>query len=301
LTARFGAEYNGAMTDPTDPSFVLTLTCPDRAGIVHAVTGLLVEQRGNILESQQFGDLAENRFFMRVRFAVEGAGAETLERLRSAFAPVAERWGMTWEFWDAGAPYRTLILVSKFSHCLNDLLFRWSSGSLQIDVVGVVSNHPDCERLVASYGVPYHHVPVTADTKADAEKRLLELVDGEGIDLVVLARYMQVLSDDTCRRLAGKAINIHHSFLPSFKGARPYHQAFDRGVKLVGATAHYVTGDLDEGPIIEQDVMRVDHRFDAAELAAAGRDVESQVLSRAVRWHAESRVLLNGSKTVVFR
>jgi formyltetrahydrofolate deformylase len=301
LTARFGAEYNGAMTDPTDPTFVLTLTCPDRAGIVHAVTGLLVEQRGNILESQQFSDLAENRFFMRVRFAIEGAGAETLERLRSAFAPVAERWGMTWELWDAGAPYRTLILVSKFSHCLNDLLFRWSSGSLQIDVVGVVSNHPDCERLVASYGVPYHHVPVTADTKADAEKRLLELVDGEGVDLVVLARYMQVLSDDTCRRLTGKAINIHHSFLPSFKGARPYHQAFDRGVKLVGATAHYVTGDLDEGPIIEQDVMRVDHRFDAAELAAAGRDVESQVLSRAVRWHAESRVLLNGSKTVVFR
>ena len=289
------------MTDPTDPSFTLTLTCPDRAGIVHAVTGLLVEQRGNILESQQFSDLAENRFFMRVRFAVEGAGAETLERLRSAFAPVAERWGMTWELWDAGAPYRTLILVSKFSHCLNDLLFRWSSGSLQIDVVGVVSNHPDCERLVASYGVPYHHIPVTADTKAEAEKRLLELVDDEGVDLVVLARYMQVLSDDTCRRLTGKAINIHHSFLPSFKGARPYHQAFDRGVKLVGATAHYVTGDLDEGPIIEQDVMRVDHRFDAAELAAAGRDVESQVLSRAVRWHAESRVLLNGSKTVVFR
>jgi formyltetrahydrofolate deformylase len=301
LTARFGAEYNGAMTDPTDPTFVLTLTCPDRAGIVHAVTGLLVEQRGNILESQQFSDLAENRFFMRVRFAIEGAGAETLERLRSAFAPVAERWGMTWELWDAGAPYRTLILVSKFSHCLNDLLFRWSSGSLQIDVVGVVSNHPDCERLVASYGVPYHHVPVTADTKAEAEKRLLELVDDQGVDLLVLARYMQVLSDDTCRRLAGKAINIHHSFLPSFKGARPYHQAFDRGVKLVGATAHYVTGDLDEGPIIEQDVMRVDHRFDAAELAAAGRDVESQVLSRAVRWHAESRVLLNGSKTVVFR
>ena len=289
------------MTDPTDPTFVLTLTCPDRAGIVHAVTGLLVEQRGNILESQQFSDLAENRFFMRVRFAIEGAGAETLERLRSAFAPVAERWGMTWELWDAGAPYRTLILVSKFSHCLNDLLFRWSSGSLQIDVVGVVSNHPDCERLVASYGVPYHHVPVTADTKAEAEKRLLELVDDEGVDLVVLARYMQVLSDDTCRRLTGKAINIHHSFLPSFKGAKPYHQAHARGVKLVGATAHYVTPDLDEGPIIEQDVMRVDHRFDAAELAAAGRDVESQVLSRAVRWHAESRVLLNGSKTVVFR
>jgi len=301
LTARFGAEYNGAMTDPTDPTFVLTLTCPDRAGIVHAVTGLLVEQRGNILESQQFSDLAENRFFMRVRFAIEGAGAETLERLRSAFAPVAERWGMTWELWDAGAPYRTLILVSKFSHCLNDLLFRWSSGSLQIDVVGVVSNHPDCERLVASYGVPYHHVPVTADTKAEAEKRLLELVDDEGVDLVVLARYMQVLSDDTCRRLTGKAINIHHSFLPSFKGARPYHQAFDRGVKLVGATAHYVTGDLDEGPIIEQDVLRVDHGYDQDQLVSAGRDVEAQVLSRAVRWHAQSRILLNGDRTVVFR
>ena len=285
----------------TDPTYVLTLTCPDRAGIVHAVAALLVEQRGYIVESQQFSDLAEDRFFMRVRFAVDGAGPGTLERLRTSFTPVAERWGMTWELWDAGEPYRTLILVSKYSHCLNDLLFRWSSGSLQIDVVGVLSNHPDCERLVASYGVPFHHVPVTPDTKADAEKRMLERVDAEGVDLVVLARYMQVLSDDTCRRLAGKAINIHHSFLPSFKGARPYHQAFDRGVKLVGATAHYVTGDLDEGPIIEQDVMRVDHRFDAAELAAAGRDVESQVLSRAVRWHAESRVLLNGSKTVVFR
>jgi len=289
------------MTDPTDPTFVLTLTCPDRAGIVHAVTGLLVEQRGNILESQQFSDLAENRFFMRVRFAIEGAGAETLERLRSAFAPVAERWGMTWELWDAGAPYRTLILVSKFSHCLNDLLFRWSKESLNVDVVGIVSNHLDCQALAASYDVPYHHVPVTPETKADAEATMLGLVDSLDVDLVVLARYMQVLSDDTCRALSGKAINIHHSFLPSFKGARPYHQAFDRGVKLVGATAHYVTADLDEGPIIEQDVMRVDHRFDAAELAAAGRDVESQVLSRAVRWHAESRVLLNGSKTVVFR
>ena len=285
----------------TDPTYVLTLTCPDRAGIVHAVAALLVEQRGYIVESQQFSDLAEDRFFMRVRFAVDGAGPGTLERLRTSFTPVAEQWGMTWELWDAREPYRTLILVSKYSHCLNDLLFRWSSGSVQIDVVGVLSNHPDCERLVASYGVPFHHVPVTPDTKADAEKRMLELVEAEGVDLVVLARYMQVLSDDTCRLLAGKAINIHHSFLPSFKGARPYHQAFDHGVKLVGATAHYVTGDLDEGPIIEQDVMRVDHRFDAAELAAAGRDVESQVLSRAVRWHAESRVLLNGSKTVVFR
>jgi formyltetrahydrofolate deformylase len=208
---------------------------------------------------------------------------------------------MDWELWAATAPYRTLILVSKFSHCLNDLLFRWSSGSLQIDVAGVVSNHPDCEALVRSYGVPYHHVPVTPETKADAEAKLLSLVDTLDVDLVVLARYMQVLTDETCRALSGKAINIHHSFLPSFKGARPYHQAFDRGVKLVGATAHYVTGDLDEGPIIEQDVLRVDHGYDQDQLVSAGRDVEAQVLSRAVRWHAQSRVLLNGDRTVVFR
>jgi formyltetrahydrofolate deformylase len=279
--------------------YVLTIVCPDRAGIVHAVSGFLVEHGGNILESQQFDDLAEQRFFMRVKFAVDGP--DTLESLRPAFTSVAERWGMAWELWEASAPYRTLILVSKFSHCLNDLLFRWSNGSLQIDVVGVVSNHLDCESLTKSYGVPYHHVPVVAGAKQEAEARMLSLVDSLGVDLVVLARYMQVLSDDTCRRLEGKAINIHHSFLPSFKGARPYHQAFDRGVKLVGATAHYVTADLDEGPIIEQDVMRVDHNYDAGALAAAGRDVESQVLSRAVRWHAETRVLLNGHKTVVFR
>jgi formyltetrahydrofolate deformylase len=279
--------------------YVLTIVCPDRAGIVHAVSGFLVEHGGNILESQQFDDLAEQRFFMRVKFAIDGS--DTLESLRPAFTAVAERWGMAWELWEASAPYRTLILVSKFSHCLNDLLFRWSNGSLQIDVVGVVSNHLDCESLTKSYGVPYHHVPVVAGAKQEAEARMLSLVDSLGVDLVVLARYMQVLSDDTCRRLEGRAINIHHSFLPSFKGARPYHQAFDRGVKLVGATAHYVTADLDEGPIIEQDVMRVDHNYDAGALAAAGRDVESQVLSRAVRWHAETRVLLNGHKTVVFR
>jgi len=280
-----------------DPEFVLTIVCPDRPGIVHAVTGMLAEHGGNIVESQQYGDVAEQRFFMRVRFSA----AATLEELRTAFAPVSDRFGMTWELWDASAPYRTLVLVSRFAHCLNDLLFRWSKQALQIDVVGVVSNHRDCEALAASYDVPFHHVPVTPETKPQAEAELMSMVDSLGVDLVVLARYMQVLSDDTCRALAGRAINIHHSFLPSFKGARPYHQAFDRGVKLVGATAHYVTGDLDEGPIIEQDVMRVDHRFDPAELAAAGRDVESQVLSRAVRWHAESRVIVNGHKTVVFR
>ena len=208
---------------------------------------------------------------------------------------------MDFELWEAAAPYRTMIMVSKHLHCLNDLLFRASTGALQIEIPAVVSNHPDAGALARSYGVEFHHVPVTPDTKADAEKRLMELVDDTGAHLVVLARYMQVLSGDLCRQLSGRAINIHHSFLPSFKGARPYHQAFDRGVKLVGATAHYVTSDLDEGPIIEQDVMRVDHGYDQDQLVAAGRDVEAQVLSRAVRWHAESRVLLNGARTVVFR
>ncbi len=280
-------------------SYVLTIICPDRPGIVHAVTGFLVQHGGNILESQQFDDLDEDRFFMRVFFVAPPPAG--LEQLRTDFVAVAEGFSMQWELWDAAAPYRTLILVSKFSHCLNDLLFRWRNGAVQIDVAGVVSNHPDLEPLVASYDVPFHHVPVTPDTKAEAEARLFELVDELEVDLVVLARYMQVLSDGACRRLEGRAINIHHSFLPSFKGARPYHQAFERGVKLVGATAHYVTGDLDEGPIIEQDVVRVDHRHDAAELVAAGRDVEAQVLSRAVRWHAETRVLLFGARKVVFR
>jgi formyltetrahydrofolate deformylase len=255
---------------------------------------------GNILASQQFEDRGTGRFFMRVQFDFVGA-VPPLEDLRSAFASVAEAHQMEVTLSDVATPMRTLILVSKFGHCLNDLLFRASIGALPVDIAAVVSNHTDFRELAGSYGVPFQHIPVTRDTKADAEARLLDLVAKEGVELVVLARYMQVLSDDTCRALSGRAINIHHSFLPSFKGARPYHQAFDRGVKLVGATAHYVTADLDEGPIIEQDVMRVDHRFDAAELAAAGRDVESQVLSRAVRWHSESRVLLNGHKTVVFR
>jgi len=208
---------------------------------------------------------------------------------------------MEFELWEARAPYRTLILVSKHLHCLNDLLFRVSTGSLQIEVPAVVSNHPDAAALVASHGIPFHHLPVTPDTKPQAEAELLRLVKELDVDLVVLARYMQVLSDSLCRELSGKAINIHHSFLPSFKGAKPYHQAFDRGVKLVGATAHYVTSDLDEGPIIEQDVLRVDHSYDQDHLVSAGRDVEAQVLSRAVRWHSQSRVLLNGHRTVVFR
>ena len=279
--------------------FVLILSCPDRPGIVHAVSGFLVTQGGNILESQQFGDRLSGQFFMRIDFTVPGEA--TVEAMRAAFAAVAAEFEMRFELWDARAPYRTLLMVSKHLHCLNDLLFRASTGSLQIDVPVVVSNHPDAGDMVRSYGVPFEHVPVTPDTKPQAEARLLELVKEHDVHLVVLARYMQVLSDDLCRALSGKAINIHHSFLPSFKGAKPYHQAFDRGVKLVGATAHYVTADLDEGPIIEQDVMRVDHTYDQDAMVGAGRDVEAQVLSRAVRWHAESRVLLNGHRTVVFR
>ncbi|GAB6986586.1 formyltetrahydrofolate deformylase [Nocardioides pyridinolyticus] len=279
--------------------FVLILSCPDRPGIVHSVSGFLVAQGGNILESQQFGDRLSGQFFMRIDFTVPGEA--TAEGLRAAFADVAAEFEMRFELWDARSPYRTLIMVSKHLHCLNDLLFRASTGSLQIDVPVVVSNHPDAGEMVRSYGVPFEHVPVTPDTKPQAEARLLELVKEHDVHLVVLARYMQVLSDDLCRALSGRAINIHHSFLPSFKGAKPYHQAFDRGVKLVGATAHYVTADLDEGPIIEQDVMRVDHTYDQDAMVGAGRDVEAQVLSRAVRWHSQSRVLLNGSRTVVFR
>ncbi|MCK9822494.1 formyltetrahydrofolate deformylase [Nocardioides cavernae] len=279
--------------------FVLILSCPDRPGIVHAVSGFLVEHGGNIVESQQFGDSLTDRFFMRIGFTT-GDGHDAAS-LHAAFETVAQRFAMAYELWAAQAPYRTLLMVSKHLHCLNDLLFRASTGALQVEIPVVVSNHRDAEPLVRSYGIDFLHLPVTPDTKADAEKRLLEVVEETGTDLVVLARYMQVLSDDLCRQLSGRAINIHHSFLPSFKGARPYHQAFDRGVKLVGATAHYVTADLDEGPIIEQDVIRVDHTYDQDQLVAAGRDVEAHVLSRAVRWHTQSRVLLNGDRTVVFR
>jgi formyltetrahydrofolate deformylase len=289
------------MSDSRDGSdFVLTVRCPDQPGIVHAVSGYLLEHSGNIIQSQQFGDAETGRFFMRVHVETTDP-AVSVESLRAGFSSVADRFAMTWELWAAGAPYRTLIMVSKFGHCLNDLLFRTSTGALQIEIPAIVSNHRDFERLADSYGIGFHHIPVTPDTKAAAERQLLDLVDELGIHLVVLARYMQVLSDPTCRALSGRAINIHHSFLPSFKGARPYHQAHQRGVKLIGATAHYVTSDLDEGPIIEQDVARVDHGFTPEQLASAGRDVESLVLSRAVRWHCETRVMLNGSKTVVFR
>ena len=295
------ATYGDVVPDTTDvpTENVLILSCPDQRGIVATVTNLLFEQGANIEESQQFQDPRTNQFFMRIRFSVE-LGGPTAQRWRELFAPVATAYGMDWAIRDAATPYRTLVMVSRFGHCLNDLLFRWRSGALNMDIPAVVSNHRDLEPLVASYGIPFHHVPVSADTKPEAEESLRRLVGEHDVDLVVLARYMQVLSDDLTRDLSGRVINIHHSFLPSFKGAKPYHQAFARGVKRVGATAHYVTADLDEGPIIEQDVVRVDHRMTPEDLVRAGEEVESRVLARAVRWHCESRVLLNGDRTVVF-
>ena len=279
------------------PAYVLVLTCPDGPGIVHAVSGVLAGAGGNITESQQYGDPGTGRFHLRVQVEVPLGRDELAARLE----PVAQRFGMDWRLDVVGRPVRTLVLVSRAAHCLNDLLFRQRSGRLPVDVVGVVGNHRDLEPMAASYDVPFVHVPVEAGRKPEAEARLLEVVRELDVELVVLARYMQVLSDDLCRALRGRAINIHHSFLPSFKGARPYAQAQARGVKLIGATAHYVTADLDEGPIIEQDVHRVDHSSTERDMVGIGQDVEAQVLARAVRWHAEHRVLLDGHRTVVFR
>ena len=277
--------------------YILTLSCPDRAGIVHAVTGSLLERGGNITEAAQYNDQSTDLFFMRVQFTSKTAQPE----IHSAFAPIAESFGMKWQLAEAGRRMPTVVLVSKLGHCLNDLLFRHRSGLLGLDIRAIVSNHRDFYQLAAGYNIPFHHIAVTADTKAQAEAKLLEVIDGEAAELVILARYMQVLSDGVCRHLEGRAINIHHSFLPSFKGAKPYHQAHERGVKIIGATAHYVTAALDEGPIIEQDVARVDHSMDVNALAALGRDVENVVLARAVQWHAQRRVLVDGNKTVVFR
>jgi formyltetrahydrofolate deformylase len=268
---------------------------------VHAVSGFLVEQGCTIVASQQFGDRDSGSFFMRVEFARADGDRLDAAALRVAMGPVAARFAMAWRLVDAAERPRVLIMVSRFAHCLNDLLFRASIGELNVDVVAVVSNHPDLVRLANSHQVPFRHVPVTAETKAAAEAELLEIVRDERVDLVVLARYMQILSDELCKQLEGRAINIHHSMLPSFKGARPYHQAHARGVKVIGATAHYVTADLDEGPIIEQELVRVDHSLSADEFAERGREVEARALARAVRWHTENRVALNGSRTVVFQ
>ncbi|MFW6722147.1 formyltetrahydrofolate deformylase [Streptomyces aculeolatus] len=278
--------------------YVLTLSCPDKKGIVHAVSSYLFMTDCNIEDSQQYGDPTTGLFFMRVHFSAESQA--NVEKLRASFAAVAESWAMDWQIHERGTKMRVLLMVSKFGHCLNDLLFRARIGALPVEIAAVVSNHTDFEELAGSYGVPFHHLPVTKDTKAEAEQRLLQLVRAEDVELVVLARYMQVISDDLCKQLEGRIINIHHSFLPSFKGAKPYHQAHARGVKLIGATAHYVTADLDEGPIIEQEVERVGHEVTPEQLVAVGRDVECQALARAVKWHSEHRVLLNGTRTVVF-
>lgn len=284
-------------TSPATTHWVVTLACPDRPGIVAAVAGAIANLDGNITESQQFDDPVKNRFFMRVQFEAHAAREQLLE----ALGTVAEQFSMDWHLDIVKRPVRTIIMVSKAAHCLVDLLFRQHSQRLPIDVVAVVSNHRDLEHLADFYNVPFHHVPVTRDTKDAAEARLRELVSELDTELIVLARYMQILSDSLCSDYAGRIINIHHSFLPSFKGARPYHQAYDRGVKLIGATAHYVTADLDEGPIIEQDVERVDHAHAVEEMVSLGEDVERRALARAVQWHAEHRVLLDGHRTIVFR
>jgi len=280
-------------------TYVLTLSCPDRPGIVHAVSGFLLERSGNIEEAAQYNDPRTGLFFMRVQFGC--SDALTPAQWREQLATFASPLQMRWQLHDSTAAMPTVILVSRDGHCLNDLLFRWKSGLLPLDVRAIISNHRDFYQLAASYNVPFHHIAVSPATKVQAEARQLEIINGEGAELVVLARYMQILSNDLCSQLAGRAINIHHSMLPSFKGAKPYHQAHERGVKLVGATAHYVTSDLDEGPIIEQDVARVEHSDTVEHLVARGKDTESRVLARAVQWHSQHRVLLNGHKTVVFK
>ncbi len=281
------------------PDLVLLISCIDRKGIVAAVGSSVTAQDCNILESAQYFDRASGRFFMRVNFA--GPEGYTPERFAEGFRPVATAYDMDWSVNDTAQKQRVLIMVSKTGHCLNDLLYRWRIGQLPMDLVGVASNHEDWRDRVEAEGLPFHHLPITKETKASQEATLLDLVENERVELIVLARYMQILSDPLSRKLEGRVINIHHSFLPSFKGAKPYHQAHARGVKVIGATGHYVTPDLDEGPIIAQDVEHVDHTMTPDDLVAAGRDVESRVLARAVRYHLERRILLNGDSTVVFK
>ena len=286
------------MTPAQQVKYILTLSCPDQRGIVHDVSGFLTERGCNILESAQFGDTLTGTFFMRVHFVdEEGRFAQQ----QNEFLTLGQKYAMDWKIQDAERQPRVLLLVSKIGHCLNDLLYRKSSGLLHADVRAVVSNHRDFEELTKAHQIPFHYLPITPENKLEQEQRMLDIVEQEKIDLVVLARYMQVLSPALCRKLRGEIINIHHSFLPSFKGARPYAQAHARGVKVIGATAHFVTDDLDEGPIIEQDTVRVNHAMSAEQFTAMGRDVECVVLSRAVDWFVRSRILLNGDKTVVFQ
>ena len=282
------------MTEP----FVLTLSCPEQPGIVHAITTILNDNGCDIAEHQQFDDRMSGKLFLRTAF--NAPCADAANALRAGFANAARVFDMTWKLDNANHSTRILIMASRYDHCLTDLLYRWRTGSLGGQVAAVVSNHRDLAHLAATAGVPFVHIPVTTDTKAAAEQQLLDVIDQQQIDLVVLARYMQVLSDRLCRTLRGRAINIHHSFLPSFAGAKPYHQAYERGVKYVGATAHYVTTELDEGPIIEQELIRVDHRRSPEDLIAVGRDAERLALARAVMWHCQRRILLNGNRTIVF-
>ncbi|GKU04343.1 formyltetrahydrofolate deformylase [Fusarium langsethiae] len=277
---------------------ILTLSCPDKSGIVYAVTGIFADNKHNILDLQQFSDPVSERFFMRVHFGP--TETESTEHLTEAFDKLAVEYKMEYDIRPVARKTRVLIMVSKIGHCLNDLLFRMKTGQLRMEVPVIVSNHPEYAALAESYGIEFHHLPVTKDTKAQQEGQVLELCKKHGIELIVLARYMQVLSPTLCEAMSGRIINIHHSFLPSFKGAKPYHQAYERGVKIIGATAHFVTADLDEGPIIEQRIARVDHAMSPKDLSEEGSNVESQVLAAAVRWYAEKRLFLNGHKTVVF-
>jgi len=279
-------------------TFVLTVTCPSTRGIVAAISGFLADMACNIVDSSQFDDLNSGRFFMRISFLSEEGKTE--EDLREGLKPIVDRFSMETELYNQETRMKVLLMVSRFGHCLNDLLYRSRIGALPIDLVGVVSNHLDYQKVVVNQDIPFHHIPVTKENKPQAEARIMDIVETTGTELVVLARYMQVLSDQMCQRMSGRIINIHHSFLPSFKGANPYKQAYQRGVKLIGATAHYVTADLDEGPLIEQDTVRVTHAQSAEDYVSLGRDVEAQVLARAIHAHIHHRVLINGSRTVVF-
>jgi formyltetrahydrofolate deformylase len=282
----------------TSNNIVLTVSCRSTRGIVAAVSGYLAEKGCNIVDSSQFDDLETGTFFMRVSFiSEEGVGRDALIE---DFAPIAKKFAMTTQFHDASHRMKVMLMVSRFGHCLNDLLYRWKIGALPIEIVGVVSNHFDYQKVVVNHDIPFHHIPVTKANKPEAEARIMDLVEQTGTELIVLARYMQILSDQMCTKMSGKIINIHHSFLPSFKGANPYKQAFERGVKLIGATAHYVTADLDEGPIIEQDVARITHAQSGDDYVSIGRDVEAQVLARAIHAHIHHRTFINGNRTVVF-
>jgi formyltetrahydrofolate deformylase len=292
-------QYGAGQMKIAKPRFVLTLSCPDQPGIVAAISALLGNQDCNITDSAQFGDPDSGRYFMRVSFSAPDGLSQA--KIEAAFKPIFTRFKMASQIHDLEKRPRVVLLVSRFGHCLNDLLYRHRIGALPVEIPAIVSNHRDFYQVAASQDIPFHHLPVTPETKTRQERKLLELLEEERADFLVLARYMQILSNELCGALEGRAINIHHSFLPSFKGARPYHQAHKRGVKLIGATAHYVTADLDEGPIIEQEAVRVDHAMSPDDLVAAGRDIESLVLARAVKWHAEHRILLNGHRTVVFR